>query len=249
MSTSTTFPMLEPVAPALPGGPVALPLRTIAIGLAVATLVVVAIALRPSTRDLEAMAGWVRASGATGALLLAIAYVAGTLAALPIAAVTMLAGYAYGVGTGLAIVVPVALASSIASFAIGRTLLRARLEQRLQRDRRFAAIDRALGASGFRITLLVRLSPVLPFGVLNYVLAATSVRPRAYVAATALGIVPGTLVYLYLGTLLGTAGRGGAGQQALLWGGLVATALAVAAITRAARRALATAAVVDEPRA
>jgi uncharacterized membrane protein YdjX (TVP38/TMEM64 family) len=237
--STSTYPILEPVA-ARP-----LPLRAVAVGLAAASLVALAIAVRPSTRDLQTMAGWVRAHGVAGLAVLALGYVGMTLAALPVAALTMLVGYAYGVGVGLALAVPISLAAALASFAIGRTCLRRRLEQRLRRDRRFASIDRAIGESGFRITLLVRLSPIVPFAILNYALAATSVRARPYLAATALGLVPGTLVYLYLGTLLGTAGSGGTGQQALCAGGLVATILAVAAITRAARRALAHAGAAD----
>jgi uncharacterized membrane protein YdjX (TVP38/TMEM64 family) len=168
-----------------------------------------------------------------------IAYLGAALAALPVAAVTMVAGYSYGVGWGMAVVVPVAILGALASFAVGRTVLRKRLERRLRRDRRFVAIDRAIGEEGFRITLLVRLSPILPFGVLNYALSATSVRPATYTAATALGTLPGTLLYVYLGSMAhGATSGGGFAMQLVWWTGLGATILAVVAITRAARRAL-----------
>ena len=173
--------------------------------------------------------------------IIGLAYLGAALAALPVAAVTMIAGYSYGVGWGLAVIAPLCVAGAVASFAVGRTFLRKRIERRLHGSRRFHAIDRAIGNEGFRITLLVRLSPILPFGVLNYALSATSVKPAAYTAATALGTLPGTLLYVYLGSLAGDAGGSGGGDlatQLFWWTGLAATVLGIVAITRAARRAL-----------
>ena len=181
--------------------------------------------------------GVAAALGDSTPVWIGLAYVGAALAALPVAAVTMIAGYSYGVGWGMAVVVPVAVLGAVASFTIGRTVLRRRLEARLGRDGRFAAIDRAIGAHGFRITLLVRLSPILPYGALNYALSATSVRPATYTAATALGMLPGTLLYVYLGSMAGNGG-GGADTQSIAWVGLAVTLLAVVVITRTARRAL-----------
>lgn len=183
--------------------------------------------------------GTAAALGDPTAAVIGVAYLGAALAALPVAAVTMVAGYSYGVGWGMAVVVPVCVVGALASFLVGRTVLRKRIERRLCHDRRFRAIDRAIGHEGFRITLLVRLSPILPFGILNYALSATSVRPGTYTAATALGTLPATLLYLYLGSMAGGASGGGdTATQAIWWIGLAATVLAVVAITRAARRAL-----------
>ena len=197
----------------------------------------------PATVVLAAAAG-VSAAGLGVATVLGdptpawigLAYVGAALAALPVAAVTMIAGYSCGVGWGMAVVVPVAVLAAVASFAVGRTVLRRRIEARLSASDRFAAIDRAIGADGFRITLLVRLSPILPYGLLNYALSATSVRPTTYTAATALGMLPGTLLYVYLGSMAG--GTGGAETAGVGWLGLAVTLLAVVVITRTARRAL-----------
>jgi len=185
-----------------------------------------------------ACVGAAAATGDPAVAGIAIAYVASALAALPVAAVTMIAGYAFGVGWGMAVVAPVALVGALAGFGIGRTLLRGRIERRFGHDARFAAIDRAIGAQGFRITFLARLSPVLPFGALNYALSATSVRPGIYAAGTALGMLPGTLLYVYLGSIAGGGDGGGGGTRWLWWIGLAATVLAVALVARAARRAL-----------
>jgi uncharacterized membrane protein YdjX (TVP38/TMEM64 family) len=181
----------------------------------------------------------VAVGGDPTAAIIGVAYLGAALAALPVGAVTMIAGYSYGVGWGLAVIAPLCVAGAVASFAVGRTVLRKRIERRLHDNRRFRAIDRAIGNEGFRITLLVRLSPILPFGVLNYVLSATSVRPATYTAATALGTLPGTLLYVYLGSMAGGAtGGGDMVTQLFWWTGLAATLLGIVAITRAARRAL-----------
>ena len=92
---------------------------------------------------------------------------------------------------------------------------------------------------------LLRLSPVFPFTLLNYALGLTRVKLRDYAFAS-FGMIPGTLLYVYSGKLVGDfaalgAGHGaerGAGYYAVLVSGLVATALATTLITRIARRAL-----------
>src|SRR5206468_12667832 len=111
---------------------------------------------------------------------------------------------------------------------------------------RFAAIDRAIGREGLKIVLLVRLSPIFPFTLLNYALGLTRVAVRDYVVGSLIGMLPGTLMYVYLGSLVTSltelaAGRpsGGALQPAFYLGGLVATVAVALYVSRFARRALA----------
>lgn len=219
---------IAPPPPRLPRG------ASLAVGVALVTL----LALAVRGIDVDATLAWLRDAGPVGALALAAAYVAATVTALPVAAMSMAAGWAYGVGWGMAVLVPVTLAAALAGLAVGRTLLRDRIVARVRRDRRFAAIDRAIGADGFRITLLVRLSPILPFGILNYALSATSVRPAPYAIATVIGIAPATLMYVYLGSLAGDASTSGLAGL-VTWCGIGVTAIAVVVIARVARRALA----------
>lgn len=111
---------------------------------------------------------------------------------------------------------------------------------------RFQAVDRAVGREGFKIVALLRLSPLFPFTIGNYALGLTRVRLRDYVLASWIGMLPGTVLYVYLGSLLTSAtdlARGAPTQASpatrlLYWGGLVATALVVWLITRTARRSL-----------
>jgi uncharacterized membrane protein YdjX (TVP38/TMEM64 family) len=98
---------------------------------------------------------------------------------------------------------------------------------------------------GFKLVLLLRLSPLIPFNLLNYALSLTRVRPAAYVLASFLGMLPATALYVYLGSLapaaaeLSSASRGGGSTRTMLYViGLLATIAVVVIGTRAARRAL-----------
>jgi uncharacterized membrane protein YdjX (TVP38/TMEM64 family) len=193
-----------------------------------------------------ALVEWSRAAGPLGGALYALGYVASTVLLLPGSVLTLGAGYAWGPLWGVALVSPVSVAAATAAFVLGRTLARGHVERRLGTDPRLRAVDGALGEGGFRLVVLLRLSPVLPFNLLNYGLALTRVRLRDYVLGSAVGMFPATVVFVYLGSLASTAtellsGRPAEGEPwrvALTWGGLLATAAVTVLITRAARRAL-----------
>lgn len=209
-----------------------------------------ALAVATGTLDLPrralSLVSWSRDSGVAGALVYAAAYVASTVLLLPASILTLGAGFAWGPVVGVAIVSPVSVLAATAAFALGRTLLRARVERRVAQDPRFAAIDRAVGDNGLKLVLLLRLSPVLPFNLLNYALALTRVSLRDYVLGSALGMFPATVLYVYLGSLVtngaallaGELPAAGAAGTALYWGGLLASILVVVQVTRVARTEL-----------
>jgi uncharacterized membrane protein YdjX (TVP38/TMEM64 family) len=136
---------------------------------------------------------------------------------------------------------PVVLAAAVAAaslaFLIARYLLRQRVRVLLANKRKFAAIDNAVAEEGWKIVFLLRLSPLVPFNVQNYLFGVTGIPFRDYVAATCAGIVPGAALFVYLGTL-GRASRG-----PLEWGffglGLLATAAVVMRVARKAKAKLA----------
>jgi uncharacterized membrane protein YdjX (TVP38/TMEM64 family) len=125
--------------------------------------------------------------------------------------------------------------------------VRGDVQRKIATQPRFAAIDRAVAKNGFKMILLLRLSPLVPFSVLNYALGLSNVRFGTYVVASFLGMLPGTFMYVYLGSLItnvselatGVAPDGGASQSILYWGGLIATVGVTIWITRIARKALA----------
>ncbi len=188
----------------------------------------------------------IRGAGAIGVAIFAIAYVAAAVLLLPGSVLTAGAGFAYGPLWGTLLVSPVSVAAATLAFALGRTVARRWIARRIAENPRFAAIDEAIGESGLGIVLLLRLSPLLPFNLLNYGLGLTRVSLRDYVVGSALGMLPGTVLYVYLGSIVTSAselaaggGEGaGASRFLLYWGGLVATVGVTWLLTRIARRAL-----------
>ncbi len=194
---------------------------------------------------LLSLVAWARQAGPAGAAVYGLGYVLGTLLFVPGSVLTLLAGFLYGLAGGLAVVVPSSLLGALLAFLLGRTVARAPVLRLIQRHRRFRAVDQAISAEAFRVVLLLRLSPVFPFNLLNYGLGVTGVSLRTYLLGTALGVLPGAVLYVYLGSLLTTATEALAGRPSAGWAGrllfaagLVATAAVVVLVSRAARRAL-----------
>lgn len=194
---------------------------------------------------LPRFAAWVQAQGALGPLVFVLGYAAAVVALVPGSLLTLAAGAVFGLAEGTALVFAAAVLGSTAAFLISRHLARHWVEERLRGDRRFAAIDRAVGRQGRRIVFLLRLSPIFPFSLLNYALGLTGVGLADYLVAS-LGMLPGTLLYVYSGRLAGdvAAVAGGAGPErsvaawVVLAVGFAATVAVTLLVTRIARRAL-----------
>jgi uncharacterized membrane protein YdjX (TVP38/TMEM64 family) len=201
--------------------------------------------LLPTKEILTAALQWTESLGLWGPLLLAVFYIVACVLFLPGSLLTLGAGAIFGLGWGyLAVSVGSVLGASLA-FVLGRTIGRGWIEGKVVRNERFRAIDEAVGREGFKIVLLTRLSPVFPFNLLNYAYGVTRVSFRDYFLASWLGMIPGTLMYVYLGSAaksmaeLATGNvRGGALQTALFFVGLVATVAVTVLVTRVARKAL-----------
>ncbi len=220
--------------------------RVLAAALAVALLLALG---RWGGRYVPEFAERVRGMGAWGPAAFVGGYVAASVAGVPASLLTLAAGAIFGLWAGVLWVFVGATLGASAAFLIGRYLARGAVERRAARDPRFRAIDRAVAADGRRIVFLLRLSPVVPFSVLNYLLGLTRVRFADFVLASA-GMLPGTTLYVYTGKLAGdaAAAAGGAapprgpGYYAVLALGLAATVVVTTRVTRIARRALAGAA-------
>jgi uncharacterized membrane protein YdjX (TVP38/TMEM64 family) len=220
------------------------PLARILAVLAVVALLV--FAGRRAAALVPEFAAWVQGLGALGALVFIAGYVVATVAFVPGSLLTLGAGAIFGLVQGVALVLVGATLGASAAFLVARHVARRPVERRLAGNPRFAAIDRAVGREGRKIVFLLRLSPVFPFNLLNYALGLTRVRFVDFVIASA-GMLPGTLLYVYYGKVIGdvAALAGGAriakntGYYALLGLGLVATIVVTTVVTRIARRALA----------
>jgi uncharacterized membrane protein YdjX (TVP38/TMEM64 family) len=194
-----------------------------------------------------ALVEWIRGAGVLGVVVYAFAYLGATLLLLPGSILTLAAGFVYGPIWGTLLVSPVSVLAATLAFVLGRGIARGWVARRIGGHPRFRAVDEAIGDSGFKIVLLLRLSPIVPFNLLNYGLGLTRVSLRDYVIASWLGMLPGTFLYVYLGSLVTSASELASGKrpssgpwgQLLYWGGLVATLVLTVVITRIARRALA----------
>jgi uncharacterized membrane protein YdjX (TVP38/TMEM64 family) len=216
-----------------------------AIVLAVAALAV-AVRFLPVQEWLRRSLDWVSGLGPAGVVAFVVIYILACVFMLPGSILTLGAGAVFGVVKGTAIVSVASTLGATAAFLVGRHLARDRVARRIEGNERFRAIDAAVGREGWKIVGLTRLSPVFPFNLLNYAYGITRVSLRDYFFASWIGMFPGTLMYVYLGSLAGSVaalgGRGGGrtpAQWSLYLVGLLATVAVTVIVTRIARASLA----------
>lgn len=220
-----------------------LPIGRILLGIVV--IVALAAIGRQTGRWLPQFAAWVDGLGVWGPVVFMVGYAAATVAFVPGSALTLVAGAVFGLARGVVFVFIAATVGAALAFLVSRYVARDVIEQRLDGNPRFAAVDEAVGREGRKIVLLLRLSPIFPFNLLNYALGLTNVRFVDYVVAS-IGMLPGSFLYTYYGTVAGDVARlaGGAapdrgpGYYAVLGLGLAATIAVTTFVTRTARRAL-----------
>jgi uncharacterized membrane protein YdjX (TVP38/TMEM64 family) len=199
---------------------------------------------------LKNVLGWVENLGAIGAVAFIAIYIMATVAFLPAFILTLGAGVLFGVWFGAIYVFTGATLGSIAAFLVGRYLARDWVAKKIAGNDRFRAIDRAVGKEGLKIVLLTRLSPIFPFNLLNYAFGLTGVSITDYTIGS-LGMIPGTIMFVYIGSLAGNLAMIGTDSQptnsTLQWTirivGFLATVAVTIYVTRIAKQALS--AVVD----
>lgn len=185
--------------------------------------------------------------GPWGVGLFILLYIAAAVTMAPAFPLTVAAGAIYGVGWGSLLVFVSAALGGTAAYAVASRLAGSRWLSRLDREPRVVVVRRAVRGDSMWLQLLLRLSPIIPFTMLNYALGLAQVRFRDFAIAL-VGMIPAIIVYTYYGKVVGdvTALAAGAatprgrGYYALLVLGLVSTVVATAVIARAARRALTT---------
>ena len=145
---------------------------------------------------------WVHGAGILGAILYSLLYVGACVCFIPPLLLNTAAGFLWGPTVGSAVVLPANVTAAVVTFGLGRRLGRAWLVHQLSRNRRLSAIDRAIRQTGLKFVFLLKLSPLCPFAIMNYALGATQLRLRDFAWASLVGSVPGTLLYVWLGSLL-----------------------------------------------
>nr|MBA3732471.1 TVP38/TMEM64 family protein [Gammaproteobacteria bacterium] len=179
--------------------------------------------------------------GVWGYVIFAAVYIIATVMLAPGSPLTIAAGLAFS-GFGFPLVVIAATIGAAAAFLVARYLARARVERMTEQRPKFKAIDQAVTEDGWKVVMLLRLSPLVPFNLQNYFFGVTDIKFWHYVAATFVGIMPGTALYVYLGAIGAAAGGGGAQGGILKWTffgiGLIATIVVTVLITRKAKARL-----------
>jgi uncharacterized membrane protein YdjX (TVP38/TMEM64 family) len=201
---------------------------------------------RAAGAHIQGFAQWVDGLGFWGPAVFVLGYAIAVVAFVPASLLTLGAGAIFGIAHGVIYVFVAATIGSCLAFLVSRYLARSAVERMLDGKPRFSAIDRAVAAEGLKIVFLLRLTPVVPFNLLNYALGLTRVRFADYGIAS-IGMLPGTLLYVYSGKLAGDiaavagnpAAARGWGYYCVLALGLVATLAVTMVVTRSARRALA----------
>uniref|UniRef100_A0A0K6SAX4 VTT domain-containing protein n=1 Tax=Chromera velia CCMP2878 TaxID=1169474 RepID=A0A0K6SAX4_9ALVE len=139
--------------------------------------------------------------GTMGFAYFVLVYVIAEVLCVPALPLTASAGYLFGVTEGTLTVLLAGTAACAISFLLARTILRPRLQTMFADNPRFRAVDRVVQKESFKVILILRLSPLLPFGISNYLYGLTSVEFIPYILASVVGFIPGTLGYVYSGQL------------------------------------------------
>lgn len=144
-----------------------------------------------AVRDLVTGTGWI------GPAIYVVAYATLTVALVPGALLTASGGLLFGIGTGSLLTLVGAMLGAVVAFVVARVAGRAAVDRLV--SGRVASVDRWLGDRGFLAVLMLRLVLLVPFNVANYAAGVTAIRLRDFAAGTAVGIVPGVVVYTTLG--------------------------------------------------
>jgi uncharacterized membrane protein YdjX (TVP38/TMEM64 family) len=158
----------------------------------------------PFKRCVPSVLEWADSLGVWGASIIAAFYIPACLLVLPGSIITVAAGFFFGVPIGVLTALVGANVGACAAFLVARTLGRERVTLKIVNHPKFAALNEAVGKEGFKIVLLLRLSPILPFNILNYALGLTKISFRDYALASIIGMLPEILVLVYFGSAVRT---------------------------------------------
>jgi len=209
--------------------------RLLLVGLALAALAI-SVARRPDW-ILDALR-IARDAGPTGRVAFALVYLVAGLLMLPAGPITVAAGHAFGPVVGVLVAAPATCLASCLPFLLGRTLLRGPVSRQLARLAEWPLLAEAIRRSGFQVVALLRATPLVPFPVLNYLVGATPLRLLDFAAGTLVGMLPTTILYSWLGSLLPDPRQAVRGVALDSWGLLAALAVLTALVALLAGRAL-----------
>ncbi|MBI4051661.1 MAG: TVP38/TMEM64 family protein [Elusimicrobia bacterium] len=188
---------------------------------------------------------WIQSLGPGAGIAFILLYILACVFFIPGFILTLGAGAIFGLFWGFLYVSTAATLGATTAFLIGRYLARDWVSKKIGNYPRFKAIDEAIKQGGWKVVGLTRLSPLIPFNLLNYALGITQVSLKEYFFASWLGMLPGTVMYVYIGSLIGDIAKLDIENHVRTpaeWGltilGLAATITVTLYITRLAKKAL-----------
>lgn len=185
---------------------------------------------------------WLRELGNGALIVYAAVYIIATLVLVPLAPLAIGAGYLFGLWPAFAVTLLAAVTGAIAAFMVARGLLASTFQRILSRHPIMAAAEHSVIEQGWLIVFLLRLSPIIPSHLLNYLCGITEIPARHYVLATLFGKAPLIFLLSYIGAAtaetLTQAPQDNYWQLLFYAAGLLFTALACWLIVRHARQIL-----------
>ena len=219
-------------------------IKPIALGIIIVA-VIAAVALLPVKDWLIKALQWTQQLGIWGPIFVVAFYIVACILFLPGSVLTLGAGFIFKLFVGTITVSIGSVLGACAAFMVARTFGRNWISKKIATNENFAAIDSAVARQGFKIVLLIRLSPVFPFNLLNYAFGLTKVSFTKYALGSWIGMLPGTIMYVYFGAGLRSLADAATGKietgtagQIFFWGGLIAAIAVTVFVTRVARKAL-----------
>jgi uncharacterized membrane protein YdjX (TVP38/TMEM64 family) len=201
--------------------------------------------LLPLQELLRRVLEWIARLGPLGPAVFIAIYILACVLFVPGSILTLGAGVLFGVIQGSVIVSIASTLGATCAFLVGRYFAREWVARKMEGREKFKALDEAVAKEGWKIVGLTRLSPLFPFNLLNYAFGLTKVSLRHYFFASWIGMMPGTVMYVYIGSLAGDLAMIGGQERgktpaewALYIVGLMATVTVTVYVTRLARRAL-----------
>ncbi len=209
----------------------------VVIGLLALSLLIWLWTILPISQWIDQVREWILSLGVLGVVIFVFLYVGITVVLGPASALTMTAGLAYGAWGFPLVVFSASLAAAVA-FLLGRYIAHARVKRWISEKPKLLALNKAVSDEGWRVVGLMRLSPVIPYGLQNYLFSVTNIKFVPYVLATLVGIMPASALYVYIGSLGQVIGKAGALQWVLVLAGLAATAIVAWIVGRRATAVL-----------
>ena len=212
----------------------------------IAIFVVWSVVIFKIFKDISFFLDWFEDLGALASILFTLMLIVGVIILAPTPIIKVTAGALFPYWIAVVINFVASIVGGLLAFLLGRWLFRDAIAKTVASDKRLQNIETAIGEEAMRISILVRLSPLIPDEWLNYIMASGPVTTRVFFISNLSSVVY-SLAYAYFGHAVGkialsSDGMGGFKQSplgmALLILGLIATVLATVIVTKVTMKAL-----------